>query len=126
MLPTASDCEFDVDRGPDWLLIRVRKWEPGDMESSPLAEQVWRLMEQHLMHRLVLELDQVPMLNSRMIGQLIKLYRRISECEGVMRLCGLTQRNRDLMHQCRLDERLPPYQDRQDAVLGDLMRQRPR
>jgi len=76
-------------------------------------------MEQHFTHRLVLELDQVPMINGRLIGQLMQLYRLIAEHDGVMRLCGLSASNRKVLHQCRLDERLPPYEDRYGAVLGN-------
>lgn len=126
MLAVASGCELDVERGPDWLLVRVRNLNPSEPDCPPLAERIWRLLEQHFTHRLVLELDQVQMLNSQVIGQLIQLYRRIAEHDGVMRLCGLSPRNRAVLHQCRLDERLPPYEDRQDAILGSLYPRLPR
>jgi anti-anti-sigma factor len=126
MLAIDSGCDLDVERGPNWLLIRVRRLDPDDVCGPILAERIWSLMEQHLTDRLVLELDQVPLLTSHMIGQLIALYRRITEHEGVMRLCGLSPRNRAVLHQCRLDERLPAYADRQEAVLGTRLPRRPR
>jgi len=121
-----SDCELDVERGPDWLLIRVRNLDSTAPGCPPLAERIWRLMQQHFAHRLVLELDQVALINSRIIGQLIRLYRLIAEHEGVMRLCGLSPRNRAVLHQCRLDERLPAFEDRQEAVLGAMFPRKPR
>ena len=108
MLGVASGCDLDVERGPDWLLVRVRHLDLGKSDYPLLAEQIWSLLEQHFVYRLVLELDQVPMLNSGMIGQLVQLYRLICEHDGVMRLCGVSQRNRAVLHQCHLDERLPP------------------
>jgi anti-anti-sigma factor len=126
MLAVSSGCDLDVERGPDWLLVRVRNLDAGESACPPLAEQIWRLMEQHFTHRLVLELDQVPMLSGHVIGELIELYRLIAEHDGVMRLCGLSPDNRDVLHQCRLDERLPPYEDRQEAVLGSLAPRQPR
>jgi anti-anti-sigma factor len=119
-------CELDVERGPDWLLVRVRSLDSTESGCPPLAERIWRLMQQHFTHRLVLELDQVALINSRVIGQLIHLYRLIAEHDGVMRLCGLSPRNRAVLHQCRLDERLPAYEDRQEAVLGAAFPRQPR
>ena len=118
MLAVLSGCDLDVERGPDWLLVRVRRLDPAESACPALAAQIWQLMEQHFTHRLVLELDQIPMLSSELIGELMQLYRLIAEHDGVMRLCGLSPHNRAVLHQCRLDERLPPYEDRQEAVRG--------
>ena len=76
------------------------------------------LLQQHFTYRLVLELDEVQVLNSDLIGQLMQLYRRIEEHDGVMRLCGLSPHNRQVLHACHLDDRLLPYEDRQEAVMG--------
>jgi anti-anti-sigma factor len=126
MLATAPGCELDVERGPDWLLVRVRRLDLTESDAPPFAEQIWRLLEQHFTYRLVLELDQVRLLNSHLIGQLIQLYRHIAEHDGVMRLCGLSPYNRQVLHKCRLDERLPPYEDRHEAVLASCRPLRPR
>jgi anti-anti-sigma factor len=126
MLAVSSGCDLDVERGPDWLLVRVRKLDADRSGCPPVAEHIWRLLEQHFTHRLVLELDQVPVLGSKLIGELLQLYRRIAEHDGVMRLCGLSPHNRDVLHECRLDECLPPYEDRQEAVLGAVRPRHPR
>ena len=55
--------------GPDWLIVRIQSMDASG-ENPPLAELIWGLMQQHLTHRLVLELDQVPVLNSFLIEQL--------------------------------------------------------
>ena len=126
MLAMAPGCELDVERGPDWLLVRVCHLDLAESDAPSFAERIWCLLEQHFTHRLVLELDQVRVINSHLIGQLIQLYRRIAEHDGVMRLCGLSAYNREVLHQCRLDERLPPYEDRHEAVLAHSLPQRPR
>jgi anti-anti-sigma factor len=109
--------ELDVERGPDWLIVRIQSMSTSG-ENPPLAELLWSLMQQHLTHRLVLELDRIPVLSSFMIGQLMHLYRKIYEHDGVMRLCGLSAYNRRVLHLCRLDERFQPYHNRQEAVMG--------
>jgi anti-anti-sigma factor len=119
MLLVAPGYELDVERGPDWLLVRVRGFcSTKNSESPPLADSLWRLLEQHFTYRLVLELDEVEVLDSELIGQLNRLYRRIEEHDGVMRLCGLSACNRRALHACRLDDKLLPYEDRVEAVMG--------
>jgi anti-anti-sigma factor len=118
MLAVAPGCELEVERGPDWLLVRVADLDPADSETSPLAERVWDVLRQHFTYRLVLELDQIRLLTSRLVGQLVQLHRRIEQHGGVMRLCGLSPHNRQVLRTCRLEHRLMPYHDRQEAVLG--------
>ena len=126
MLTIAPGCELDVQRGPDWLLVRVRNLDPVESDATPLAEHLWCLLQQHFTYRLVLELDGVRVLNSYLIGQLIQLYRRIEDHDGVMRLFGLSPYNRQVLPVCRLDDRLPPYGDREEAVMGRPHPARPR
>lgn len=125
MLATALGCDLDVERGPDWLFVRVRNLAPEDPDAS-LAERLRRLLQQHFTYRLVLELNEVEVLDSLLIGQLIQLYRWIEQHDGVMRLCGLSARNRQVLHACRLDDRLLPYGDRQEAVMGRSFAAKPR
>ena len=59
MLATVAGYEFDVDRGPDWLWIRVRSVETDACPPS-LAEQLKELIEKHFIYRVVLELHRLP------------------------------------------------------------------
>ena len=126
-MPTiTSRCELEVQRGPDWLLVRIKGFDPDDLDAPPLAERIRRLLQQHFTYRLVLELDQAPLLNSPLIGQLLDLYRWIEEHDGVMRVCGLSPYNRQVLHACRLDQQLLPYRDCREAVMGSPHCRRPR
>ena len=44
MLATIAGCQFEVDRGPDWLLVRVRKLEEDPVAASDFAERLWQLL----------------------------------------------------------------------------------
>jgi anti-anti-sigma regulatory factor len=66
----------------------------------------------------VLELDRVPVLSGFLIGQLVQLCRQIEERDGVMRVCGLSDDNREVLRACHLNERLLPYEDREEAIMG--------
>ncbi|MEN6458604.1 MAG: STAS domain-containing protein [Thermoguttaceae bacterium] len=118
MSTITSRCVLDVQRGPDWLLVRIKEFDPDQIGGPSLAARVCHLMEQHFTYRLVLELEQAPVLNSRLISQLLDLYRWVEERGGVMRVCGLSAHNREVLHACRLDEQLLPYRDRREAVMG--------
>jgi anti-anti-sigma factor len=126
MLAVASGCDLEVERGPDWLLVRIANLDPAEFDAPSLAERVWSVLQQHFTYRLVLELDQIHLLTSRLIAQLVQLHRQIGEHGGVMRLCGLSPHNRRVLHTCGLDDRFMPYQDRQEAVMGRGRPSRPR
>jgi anti-anti-sigma factor len=126
MLATATGWELEVERGPGWLIVKICNPEIVGDESPSLAESLWSLLEQHFTYRLVLELDRIRLLNSYLIGQLIEVYRRIREQDGVLRLCGLSVYNRRVLRTCRLDDRLPIYDDRREAVLGSVQPRQPR
>ena len=125
MFAVAPGWELDAERGPDWLLVKVRSLA-GATPDPPLADGIWDLLERHFTYRVVLELDQVSVLNSHLIGQLIGLYRRIREHDGVMRLCGLSPHNLDVLRTCRLDDRFLSYRDREEAVMGCSVPRLPR
>ena len=126
MLAVAPGYELEVERGPDWLLVRTANLDPAELDTPPLAERVWSVLQQHFTYRLVLELDQIRLLTSRLIAQLVQLHRRIEKHGGVMRLCGLSPHNCEVLHTCRLNDRFMPYQDRQEAVMGRHRPNRPR
>ena len=118
MLEIAPGWQADVDRGPDWLFVKFRN--PGQDASPPatMAERFWELLQQHGVYRLILEMDQIEVLYSFLIGQLVLLHKRISVQGGLMRLCGLSPHNRQVLELCRLDDRFYPYRNREEAVLG--------
>jgi anti-anti-sigma factor len=126
MLAIASGCDLDVERGPDWLMVRVANLDSAEPDAPPLAERIWRVLQQHFTYRLVLELNEVRLLTSRLIAQLVQLHRKIEEHGGVLRVCGLSPQNREVLHTCRLDDRLTPYEDRQAAVMGCPYPRQPR
>ena len=76
MLAATAGCELDVERGPDWLLVRITSVDADPADGLSLADRLWEVMERHFVYRMVLEMDQIPVLNSYLIGQLVALRRR--------------------------------------------------
>jgi anti-anti-sigma factor len=118
--------DFEVERGPDWLFVRPRLQSSSAADSRDFAEQVWALLEQHLTHRLVLELGGVELIDSSLVGQLVRLYKRIHSHEGMMRVCELSPTNESVLRACRLDGHFPQYRNREDAVMGNSQPRHPR
>ena len=113
-----TGCKMDVERGPDWLLVKIRGLEADPANPPRLADHLWSSGPQalYLPDRPGTGPDQ--MLNSHLVGQLIRLYQQIREHDGVLRLCGLSAYNRRVLRGCALDDRLPSYETREEAVLG--------
>lgn len=109
---------LEMDRGPDWLFIRPIPPHDKHHVEVDLAEAIWERMQQQFCHRVVVEMDQIPLLRSWLIGQIVLLHKRVSAQEGLMRLCGMSDSNQDVLHMVRLDDRFPQYADRGAAVMG--------
>lgn len=119
MLDTiGSGLRLDVERGPDWLFVRVTPPVDGDWYGEPsLCDAVWAVVEQHFTYRVVLELDRVTLLRSLLLGQLLQLAKRVREHGGILRLCGISPDNHEVLTASRLDTMLPEYADRSAAVM---------
>ncbi len=116
MIALAAGWEITVERGPSCLVIRLK---PGNELETPddLAETIWQILEQHFVFRVILELDEVRLVDSRLLGQLLKLVRRIQNRGGLLRLCGLSPFNRQVVALNGLDKILPAYGDRHQAIM---------
>ncbi len=118
MVSTITSWRILIDRGPGWLFVKLRPPDSNAVVDELLATEIWEALDAHLTYRLVLDLVDVRYLPSALIGQLVLLQKRVHAHDGVLRLCGLSQRCRESLRMCRLDDGLPSYEDRMEAVLG--------
>jgi anti-anti-sigma factor len=125
MVPIAAGWSFDVDRGPDWVFVKLHE-DDSSTPQPPLADKLLEVLQRHFAHRLVVELDEITLLRSFVLGQLLLLHKQVQTQGGIMRLCGLSEQNQQVLHAMRLDGRLPNYQDRAEAVLGRHWPKQPR
>ena len=124
MVQIASGWSFDVDRGPDWVFVRLKEDGTTSTPQPPLADTLLEVLKRHFAHRLVVEMDEVTLLRSFVLGQLLQVHKQVQTEGGIMRLCGLSETNQQVLQAMRLDGRLPNYADRVEAVRGS--RPRPR
>jgi anti-anti-sigma factor len=118
LLELAPEWAVEIDRGPDWLFIRLKPPHGADAGEFPLAETIWEKLEQSFCHRVVLEMDDVVFLRSWIVGELVRLHKRLAASGGMMRLSGLSPANEEALRTCRLADRFPAYRNRTDAVMG--------
>jgi anti-anti-sigma factor len=118
VLDTDLGLQLDVERGPDWIFIRPHPPEGSWGEAPALAEAVWAILEQSFTYRVVLELDQLALLRSCLIGQLVLLAKRVHSHDGLLRVCGLSPQNYDVLAASRLNTILPNYHDRSEAIMA--------
>jgi len=118
MLKTAAGWKLDVDRGPDWLLVKVRRADAEMSHPLSLADLLWQVLERHLTYRLVLELDPAEEIDDDDVDQLLELHERINHHGGLMRVCGLSPRSQRLLHERRLADWFVAYGDRDEAMQG--------
>lgn len=126
MFTLSPGWELEVDRGPDWLMVKVGRPQESAAAPVPLAEVLWSLLERHLTHRLVVDLGAIRCFDEDLLEQLLELYTRVSGHGGVLRVCGLSPYNRRILLERHLDDRLVPYSDIGNAVLGHSMPRQPR
>ncbi len=124
MLAIAPGWELDVRRGPGWLLVKLRNPDRDAADAPPLADELWSLLQRHFVYRLVLDLDEVGLLHSYLLGQLVVLHKRVRDHEGVMRLCGVSPYNQEVLQVNGLDARFPAYESLVEAVMA--CRRKPR
>ena len=122
----ARGWDLDIERGPDWLFVRPRRRSAIASQTPRLAEHVWFLLEQNFTYRLVLEMGDIDCLDSYLIGQLVWLQKQIQAHEGMIRICGLSSSNQEVLRACKLNGYFSPFRDREDAVMGQSRPKHPR
>ena len=124
MLTISPGWDLEVERGPDWLFVKLGNRAPVDSDIPSLADELWSILDRHFVYRVVLQLDGVRTLNRDLLRELVLLYRRIRQHGGMMRLCGLSAQHRRLLEESGLMRRFPAYHDLQEAVMGDSRKPR--
>ena len=118
---TAQQLELDVDRGPNWLFVKLHPSDESPVDAPHMADELWSISSRHFIYRLVLELDEFQSLPEGMMGQIVMLNERLNQHGGSLKLCGLSDECQDTLHQCHLDKALPNHASRETALLGEAV-----
>jgi hypothetical protein len=110
--------KLNVDRGPNWLFVRLRTKRRSQVEVPQFAEKLWSIASRHFIYRLVLELDELDEMPNGMMGQLVLLQERLAQCGGALRICGLSPECEEKLHSYHLESALQNHATREEAVMG--------
>ena len=111
--------EMEVDRGPNWLFVKLRAKKKDPLPEVPqFAEKLWSISSRHFIYRLVLELEELEKLPSGLMGQLVTLQKRLAQCGGALRICGLSPECEESLQSYHMDSALPNHPSREQAVMG--------
>jgi anti-anti-sigma regulatory factor len=110
--------ELDVDRGPNWLFVKLRLPRRPLVEVPQIADKLWLIASRHFIYRLVLELDELETVPSGLMGQLVMLQGRLGQCGGALRICGLSPECEETLYDCQMESALPNHPTRTEAVMG--------
>lgn len=124
----AEPWTFAVLDSPQCLALRLL---PAAAEGSaangtpPLADRVGQLLQENGLEQLVVEMDDLPTLDSSLLGDLVQLHRRLHAAGGWMRLSGLDARHQRTLRAANLEDRFPRFTRRSPAS-GEQRPKKPR
>jgi len=117
--------KLEVQRGPNWLLVRIKCPHAEKLE-LPLAEELRALMQKHFIYRVVLELDELPRLSSSLLEEISRVQQWVKEHDGMLRLCGLSPYNLQVLRAQKSEMQHASFRNRQEAILGQYYPFQPR
>ena len=120
----APGWKTELDRGPDWLFVRLFGPEGGHADASGMADSLFSILRQEMKTRLLLECDEILELPRDLIVELLRLQTQIDKHGGVLRLCGLLPSQETLLRRNGFEPL--GYRDRSEAVLGQIRPGKPR
>ena len=107
---------IEVERGPDWLFVRVAGGATGPMED--LTTSVWETIREHGASRVVLELDHLDTIDEALGGVIGELGTRVRDAGGLIRICGLSEPKLTRLRRVAAAASVPHFDTRGDAVGG--------
>jgi len=115
MLCVDQGYELDVVRGPGSLSVKVNKLRHDPENRPALGHDLWALMEQHFIYRMLLDLERVEVVDDYLVDELLHLSRSIHQHDGTLHICGLSERNQRILREGFHEEAVSCYQSSEEA-----------
>lgn len=122
----APGWKTSLEYGPNWLFIKLHGPYGETADASGIADSIVLMMQQDLVDRIVLELDELLDMPSDFVHELFELRERIERDGGLLRLCGLRDDDWDELDSRDFTRRFVPFRTREEAVLGFYRPNKPR
>jgi hypothetical protein len=110
--------EMNVDRGPNWLFVKLRSKKAPRAAVPQIADKLWSISTRHFIYRLVVEVDDCEELPPGWMDELVELQQRLTESGGALRICGVSPESDQSGTSGYLDCPLMNHASRAEAVMG--------
>ncbi len=111
--------ETEVDEVGIVTVAHFRERHINDLwEIEQLGLELYRLIEQRVRPKLVLDFSEVEFFSSAAIGKLISLNGKVKARGGAMKLCRVPPAILDVLRVCKLDRVFDIRQDQADAMVS--------
>ena len=108
---------LEVSEGGDATVVRFRDRRiTNTPEIEQVGQELYRLVEEGVQKRLVLDFSHVEYLSSALIGKLISLNAKARARGGRVKLCSIQPEILDVFHACKLDLIFSIDKDAADAL----------
>lgn len=106
MPPSDYPTQFlNVDIDGDTAVVRFKPARLTDEDNiERLGHELFGLVDQQQMSRVLLNLDGVEMMTSSVLGKLITLHRRLHRSNGMLVICGAGAHVSDILKTSRLHD----------------------
>jgi hypothetical protein len=108
-----------VDRGPNWLFVKLHTRRNWTNELPNLADELWSVAERHFIYRLLLELEELRSVPKGLIEQLLVLNERLTDSGGALRISGLSTKCAQTLRAAGLDAAAPEHDAQESGIHGD-------
>jgi anti-anti-sigma factor len=105
-----------IDQSGDWRVVRLHQPQDGATVVYDLADALWSKLGSPPPTRVLLEMVDVHFLASSVMGELVRLHKRLAVQGDLLHLCGLHPECREALHITRLDRVLPTFDSREEAL----------
>jgi anti-anti-sigma regulatory factor len=122
----APGWKTSLDYGPNWLFVKLHGPFGETADASGIADSITLMMQQDLVDRIVLELDELLQMPSDFIHELFELRERVDRQGGLLRLCGLCDEHWDALEERDFSRKFVPFRNREEAVEGFYRPNKPR
>jgi anti-anti-sigma regulatory factor len=87
---------------------------------------LWSVLDEHFTYQLVLDLEEADCLDETSVKQLMTLAQWVVAQHGTIRLCGLSDHDRNVLRRCGVASCLPAYADIGEAIFAGHPPRQPR
>lgn len=111
----AGGWEVAVERGPDWLFLRVER-DGSPARGRPLAEHLLDMIRVNHAHRVVVELNGADRIDDTLIDAIAVIGSRVRDNGGLIRVCGLSDGDVRRLRSSEQAGDIPHFESRSAAV----------